>query len=114
MGRRAVALGIAALGIAFGVFTLDVARDDPAYLFAGSSNAAGAVLLLAGWALIASGLAFLLWRPHSAAGGRIPPGLAVWRWRTDSRVGPLLVLAGFAWFVPEWTAPEVGSSLAFT
>jgi signal transduction histidine kinase len=95
MGRRAVALGIAALGIAFGVFTLDVARDDPGYWFAGASNVAGAALLVAGWALIASGLAF-------------------WLWRSDSRVGPLLVLAGFAWFVPEWTAPEVGSSFAFT
>src|SRR6476659_10740005 len=95
MLRRAVALAIAALGIAVGVFTLHVARDDPGYWFAGSSALAGAALLAAGWALIAAGLASWLQRPGS-------------RW------GLLLAAAGFAWFVPEWNNPGVGSALAFT
>ena len=68
MLRRAVALAIAALGIAVGVFTLHVARDDPGYWFAGSSALAGAALLAAGWALIAAGLASWLQRPGSRWG----------------------------------------------
>jgi len=95
MFRRAAALGILALGIAVGVFTLGVARDDPGYWFAGASSAADAALLLAGWSLIACGLASWLRRP-------------------DSRFGPLLIASGFAWFVPEWNNPGVGSALAFT
>src|SRR5262245_10681515 len=95
MLRRAVALAISALGIAVGVSTLDVARDDPGYWFAGSSGLAGVALLAAGWALIACGLASWLQRPGS-------------RW------GLLLVAAGFAWFVPEWNNPGVTSALAAT
>ena len=95
MLRRASALGIAALGVALGVLTLDVVRDDPGYGFAGSSRLAGAALLLAGWALIGTGGASWLRRP-------------------DSRFGPLLVAAGFAWFVAEWDNPGIRSALAFT
>jgi len=95
MLRRAVALAISILGITAGVFTLDVAKDDPGYWFAGASGLAAAALLAAGWALIASGLACFLQR-------------------TGSRCGLLLVAAGFAWFVPEWNNPGVTSALAFT
>src|SRR5262245_21936385 len=95
MLRRGVGLAISVLGIAVGVFTLDVARDDPGYWFAGASGLAGAALLAAGWALIACGLASWLQRPGS-------------RW------GLLLVAAGFAWFVPEWNNPGIASALAFT
>ena len=95
MRRRAVALGISALGVAVGVFTLDVARDDPGYWFAGTSTLAAASLLAAGWALIGCGLGYWLRRPTTL-------------------VGPLLCAAGFAWFLPEWNNPGIGSALAFT
>src|SRR6476659_2612946 len=95
MLRRAIALGVLTLGIAVGVATFDVARDDPGYGLAGASGFAGAVLLLAGWALIGAGVASWLRRP-------------------ESRFGPLLVLAGFAWFAPEWNTPGGLSALAFT
>jgi signal transduction histidine kinase len=95
MGRTSVALAIAALGVAVGVVSLDAARDDPSYWFAGASSIAGVALLAAGWALIACGLLFLLRRP-------------------GSRFGPLVVAAGFAWFLAEWNNPGIGSSLAFT
>ena len=95
MGRRAIAVGILALGVAVGAFSLDVARDDPAYWFAGASGVAGAAFLAAGWALIGGGLVFWVRRP-------------------GSRFGPLLTAAGFAWFLAEWSNPGIGSSLAFT
>jgi signal transduction histidine kinase len=95
MRRLAVAAAIAALGLAVGAFSLAVARDDPSYWFAGSSTVAAVALLVAGWALIGCGLAFWLRRPAS-------------------RFGPLLAAAGFAWFLPEWNNPAVGSALAFT
>ncbi len=95
MGRRALALGIAALGLAVGTFSLAVARDEPGYWFAGRSTFAAVALLAAGWALIGCGLGFWVRRP-------------------GSRFGPLLAAAGFAWFLPEWNNPAIGSSLAFT
>jgi signal transduction histidine kinase len=95
MARKAVAVGIAALGGAVGVFSLDVARDDPSYWFAGSSPVAGAVFLAAGWSLLSCGLVFWLRRPGNG-------------------FGPLLAIAGLAWFLPEWNNPGIGSSLAFT
>ena len=93
--RRVTAAGAAALGVGLGLFSLDVARDEPGYWFAGASAAAGAALLVAGWALIGGGLTFWLRRPESS-------------------VGPLLAAAGFAWFVPELNAPGVGWAPAFT
>ena len=95
MGRRAIALVIAALGIAVGAFSLDVARGGSGYWFAGASTLAGVALLAAGWALIGCGLVSWLRRP-------------------GSRFGPLLTAGGFAWFLPEWANPGVGSALAFT
>jgi signal transduction histidine kinase len=35
-------------------------------------------------------------------------GLAGWARRPESRSGPLLAAAGFAWFVPDFAAPSVG------
>jgi signal transduction histidine kinase len=95
MGRRATALGVAAVALAVGAFSLVVARDDPTYWFAGTSTFAGVAFLAAGWALIGCGLAFWLRRPAS-------------------RFGPLLAAAGFAWFLLEWNNPGIGSALAFT
>src|SRR5262245_6832225 len=95
MRRRVVALGILAAGVALGVLALDVARDAPGYWFAGSSGVASAALLAAGWSLVATGVGSWLRRP-------------------ESRFGPLLAAAGFAWFAPELNAPAAGSALVFT
>jgi len=95
MSRGAIVLGISALGFAIGLFTLHVARAEPAFSFAGTSTAGAAGLLGAGWALIACGLAFSIRR-------------------SEMRLGALLVSAGFAWFLLEWPNPGIGSGLAFT
>lgn len=95
MRRAAIAVGVSALAIGAGVFSLHVARDDPGFWFAGESGTAGVALLVAGWALVACGLTFWLRRPAN-------------------RFGPLLAAAGFAWFLLEWNNAGIGSSLAFT
>jgi signal transduction histidine kinase len=95
MGRALTLIPILALGLAVGVYTLAVVRDDPATSFAGSSNGGAVALLAAGWALVGAGTSLLARR---GAG----------------RVGFLLVAAGFAWFLLEWDNPEVGSALVFT
>jgi signal transduction histidine kinase len=95
MRRAAIAVGVSALAIVAGIFSLDVARDDPGFWFAGTSGTAGAAFLVAGWALVAGGLAFWVRRPAS-------------------RCGPLLTAAGFAWFLLEWNNAGIGSPLAFT
>lgn len=95
MGRRATVLGISALGIAGAVFSLHVARAEPALSYAGASIPGAIALLGAGWALIGCGLAF-------------------WVQRRGRRLGPLLAAAGFAWFLLEWNNPGIGSALAFT
>ena len=87
-------LGIAALGLALGAFSLRVARDHPGYWFAGDSAVGAIALLGAGWAILACGLAVCL-------RGVRPAGL-------------LLVATGLAWFLPEWNNPGVRSALAFT
>src|SRR3954454_19747967 len=81
-------------GIAVGIGTLLLVRNDPTASLAGSSILGGAGLLIAGWVAITVGL--LVWRR------RLPP------------VPTLLVLAGFAWFVTEWNSPGAASSLVFT
>jgi signal transduction histidine kinase len=80
---------------AAGLFTLATARHDPVWAFAGASTLGGIAELGAGWALVSAGLLFWMRHPHN-------------------RFGPLLTGAGFAWFLPEWTDPGVGSALAFT
>jgi len=87
---------LAALGLAFGLLTLSRARHDPFSSFAGSSTFGAVAELAAGWGLVATGLVF--WDRHHG-----------------NRFGPLLVAAGFAWFLPEWMInPEVGSAVGFT
>jgi signal transduction histidine kinase len=93
--REAIAFAISAFGVAAGALSLDVAWDDPGYWFASTSAVTGVAFLMAGWGLIGCGLAYWLRRPVS-------------------RFGPLLTAAGFAWFLPEWNTPTIGSSLAFT
>jgi len=95
MGRALTLIPILALGLAVGVYTLAVVRDDPATSFAGSSNGGAVALLAAGWALVGAGT-LLLSR------------------RGAGRVGFLLAAAGFAWFLLEWGNPQIGSALAFT
>jgi signal transduction histidine kinase len=95
MARLAVAVATSALGVLAGVYSLGVARSEPAYWFAGDSRSGDAALLAAGWALIAAGVVYWLRRPRNPC-------------------GPLLAAAGFAWFVPEWNNAAIGSALAFT
>jgi signal transduction histidine kinase len=83
------------LAASVGVLSLAVARDDPVGSYAGLSTLGGVAELAAGWALVAAGLLFR---------GRHP----------GNPFGVLLVAAGFAWFVPEWSNPGVGSALVFT
>jgi signal transduction histidine kinase len=82
-------------GLALGVFSLAVARDEPAFSFAGSTLEGAVALLGAGWALLACGLVF---------SGRRP----------GNTVGPLLPAAGCAWFLAEWDTPGAGSAAVFT
>ena len=95
MQRGALALVVFALAIAFGLYALGVARDDPGYWFGGTSALTATALLAAGWALTGAGLTHWLRRP-------------------ESLFGPLLATAGFAWFVPELANPEIGAAVAFT
>ena len=80
---------------AFGLLTVAVARDDPAWTRGGPSTTVGMAELVTGWSLVVAGLLF--WGRHR-----------------PNRFGPLLIAAGFAWFVPEWSNPGVGSALGFT
>jgi signal transduction histidine kinase len=89
------ALAVAAGGILVGSGTLALVRDNSGGSLAGSSALGAAALLVAGWALIAVGL-----------------GAA--RRRPGNRVGPLVVAAGFAWFLAEWNNPGASSSVVFT
>lgn len=88
-------LSLALLALGFGLLTLSRARHDSAGSFAGASTLGAIAELAAGWSLVAVGLLF--WERH----GR-------------NLSGPLLVAAGFAWFLPEWPNPGIGSALGFT
>ena len=96
-GRLAVGvrLAVAGLGVATGLLTVGVARRADGASFVGRSTVADAVLLLAGWSVMAAGL-WLVFRP----GGRVS--------------GALLTAGGFAWFVGEWNTQLAGSALVFT
>jgi signal transduction histidine kinase len=82
-------------GLALGVFSLALARDQPAYSFAGSSLAGAVALLGAGWAVLACGVVF-------------------WGRRPGNAVGRVLVATGCAWFLSEWDNPGTGSAVVFT
>ena len=82
------------VGGAIGAGSALIASRDPGYAFA-RSGARIAIELVAGYAVIACGLACLR-RPSSR------------------RFGSWLVAAGCAWFLLEWNNPGVGSPLVFT
>src|SRR5262245_20854053 len=86
---------VALLAVAFGILTLSRARHDPAESFAGASTLGAIAELGAGWSLVVAGLLFLARHPRNL-------------------FGALVVAAGFAWFLPEWSNPGVGTALGFT
>jgi signal transduction histidine kinase len=88
-------IAVAILATALGVASLSVARNHPAGSFAGTSSRGAIAELFSGWSLVGIGLLF--WHRHR-----------------QNRFGPLLAAAGFAWFLPEWVNPEVGTGLGFT
>ncbi len=81
-------------GLILGAASILFARSDPAYAFAVSGPATAAELL-AGYAMIASGLILIARRP-------------------DHRFAGLLIAGGCGWFLLEWNNPGVGSDWAFT
>ena len=91
---RTAQLALWPVGLAFGALSLAVARGEPAYSFAGESVARGALELVAGWALLAT-------------------GLVAWKRRPESRFGVLVSAAAFGWFLVEWNNPGIGSALGF-
>ena len=93
--RRLAAVAVALAGVAAGAASLAMARGNPAGSFAGESILNGLLELAAGWSLIFVGLLFSARRRRNA-------------------VGPLLIAAGFAWFLPEWSNPGTGSAFVFT
>jgi signal transduction histidine kinase len=88
-------ISLAVVALAFGVLTLSRARHDPGGSFAGASTLGATAEVAAGWGLVGFGLVF--WERHRG-----------------NRCGPLIVAAGFAWFLPEWTNPGIGSAVGFT
>jgi signal transduction histidine kinase len=88
-------LAVAALAVAAAALALAIVRRNPTESFAGDSVVAQLGELVAGCGLVAAALAHL----------------ASYRRR---RFALLAAAAGVTWFVPEWSNPGVGSSLAFT
>ncbi len=95
MRRAGVVIATSTVAVLCGVFSVAVARDEPAYSFSGASPIASVALVGAGWMLIGA-------------------GVASWLRRQRSLFGPLLAAAGFASFLLEWDNPRIGSSLAFS
>ena len=92
---RALRFAALAAGLALGVFSLAVARGGAGNSFGGGSAFAGAAELVAGYALLAV-------------------GVAAWMRPRHARLGAILVAASFAWFLVEWNNPAAGSALVFT
>lgn len=88
-------LSLALFTLAFGLLTLSRARHDPADSFAGASTLGAITELAGGWSLAGTGLLF--WDRHRG-----------------NRCGPLLVVAGLAWFLPEWTIQGIGTAFGYT
>jgi signal transduction histidine kinase len=87
---RTAAVVVAPLAVGYGLLATWVAAGDGAVsTYAGRSTAAAVFELAAGWALIAAGTAYWLRRPTWPA-------------------GPLAVVAGFAWFAPDWVGWQTG------
>jgi signal transduction histidine kinase len=87
-------LVVGAVGLALGGLALRIARNDPAFSFAGTM-VGGAALVIAGWAMLFGALVFWARRPGNA-------------------VGTLLAAASACWFIAEWDNPGIGSSQIFT
>src|SRR4051794_3433985 len=83
-----VALAPVAVGYGLAA-TLIATRHGELTTYAGRSTAAAAADLATGWALIAA-------------------GLLTWRRRPDRPLGALAVIAGAAWFAPDWIGWQVG------
>lgn len=81
--------------LALGAVSLIIAREAPAFSFAGTALPGALALLAAGWALLTVALAH-------------------WRRRQRNAVGPLLAAASVAWFLGEWDNPAVGRADVFT
>jgi hypothetical protein len=77
---RTLRFAVLAAGLAFGVFSLAVARRGAGYALGGGSVLAGAAELIAGYALLAV-------------------GLTAWMRPRQARLGAILVAASFAWFL---------------
>ena len=77
----AAAGGLAAVGVA--------TRHGEFTTFAGHSPLAATLQLAAGWALVAA-------------------GLVTWTRRPTWPAGPLAIVAGIAWFAPDWVAWQTG------
>src|SRR5262245_14518332 len=88
--RAPALVGTAVLAVVVAAYSIHLSREAPAYSLAGSSWTSTAALLLAGWSLVGSGLAY-------------------WKRRPASRVGPLLAGAGIAWFLAEWNSPAASA-----
>jgi signal transduction histidine kinase len=83
---RSLPVALLPVAIVYGAFSASLgARHGPV----GRPATATAAELAAGWAVIGAGLATWWRRPRRA-------------------VGPLAVLAGFAWFAPDWIAWQLG------
>jgi signal transduction histidine kinase len=87
-------VGLAPLAVGYGLLATRVAaRHGELTTYAGRSTATAAVELAAGWALIAV-------------------GLFSWSRRPAWPAGPLAVVAGFAWFAPDWVGWQTGPGAA--
>src|SRR4051794_36468586 len=90
IARHAV-VAMVPVAVGYGLLATAVAsRHGALTTYAGQSAAAAVVELAAGWALMAAGLLWWSRRPARAA-------------------GPLAVIAGFAWFAPDWIGWQTGS-----
>jgi signal transduction histidine kinase len=88
--RRYATIVVAPLAVAYGLIAVGVAaRHGTSTTYAGLSTGAAVGELAAGWALIVA-------------------GLAAWWWRPGVPAGSLSVLAGFAWFSPDWIGWQTG------
>jgi signal transduction histidine kinase len=85
----------AALAVGAGAGAAALARAHPEYAFAGAPTWRAALELAAGWGVAAA-------------------GMMTWFLRPRGRSGPLLVLAGVAWFGVEAANPASGASPLFT
>lgn len=82
-------------GMAIGLMSITLAWNGPAFSLGGTSAVAAASELIAGWTLVAGGVASLARRPAS-------------------RFGWLVGLGGIAWFASEWANPASAGPLVFT